>query len=53
MVMPELFGAAEMSFKKAFGLTLLYGVVTVVLRSDVFRRRVKPGRRMDVPQWRA
>lgn len=45
--MPDLFGAAEMSFKNAFGLILLCSTIAAFFHSGATKRRVKPVRRTD------
>jgi hypothetical protein len=46
MAMPELFGAARMSFKNAFGLVLLAAMASWIIGHGVIGRHVHLRRRM-------
>jgi len=46
--MPELFGAAKMSIKNAFGLVILLATVAVVFGQSVVRRHLRLARQAAV-----
>jgi len=48
MAMPELFGAAKMSIKNAFGLVILLATVAVVFGQSAVRRHLRLARQAAV-----
>ena len=50
MAMPELFGAAKMSFKNAFGLVILLGTVAMLVGQSANRRHVRNPRHSAVQE---